>query len=160
MHVRLHLFFVASLRLEFSASDCATTLANKPLWTAERIDHGRNCLKTPMKTPVKWPVSCILILTTDLKIKFVTETKKLLTKCMYLLTLDIYQPWRIHSNYHAKTYHLFIWKSKQQIFVHTSSQTWTMKIVMQTRRNFLHNACLPTYLQSLKKASGLQSDDR
>ena len=39
MHVRLfvelHLFFVANLRLAFSASDCAKTLANKLLWTAE-----------------------------------------------------------------------------------------------------------------------------
>ena len=41
-------------------------------------------------SPVKWPVSCIL--TTDLKLKFVIEKKKFLTKCMYLLTPDIYSP--------------------------------------------------------------------
>ena len=33
--VELHLFFVARLRLAFSASDCANTLANKVLRTAE-----------------------------------------------------------------------------------------------------------------------------
>ena len=44
-------------------------------------------------SPVKWPVSCIL--TTDLKLKFVTETKKFLTKCMYLLTPDLYWSWPV-----------------------------------------------------------------